>query len=221
MSVLRASQGLALPSTEKASRSFSQKITSHQKPRHVKPTHNCSAAAMVRGRATAPPWLVRHVLLLEKGDYLHLHVPQKNVAIWTGRIAHTQTEIWRGGKGTDGYRTSTNSPGIADTLWLRGKGISALCSQLRKVITHFGCSTALGKCLSQWISSFSAVGRSTLFFTKIPERSCFLGTGYENLRNPLGFHGVRKQFPTCSVCFLSLHTRIMLFIWCPYFSWAR
>lgn len=219
MYVLRASQGLALPGTEEASRSFSQKITSHQKPRH-----NWSVAAMVRGRATSPPWLVKLVLLkllLEKANYVYLQVLQKNVVIWTGRIAHTQIEIWRGGKGTDWYRTGTNSPGIADTLWLRGKGISALCSQLRKVITHFGCSTALGKCLSQRISSFSAVGRSTLFFTNIPERFCFLGAGYEKLRNPLGIHGIRKQFPPCSVCFLSLHTMIILFIWCPYFSWAR
>lgn len=115
---------------------------------------------------------------------------------------HIQIEIWRGGKGTDGYRRGTNSPGITDTLQLRGKGISALYSQLRKV-NSFWLLHSSWQVSEQWISSFSAVGRGTLFFTKIPERSCFLDAGYGKFRNPLGFHGVRKQFPICSVCFLS------------------
>lgn len=117
--------------------------------------------------------------------------------------SYPDRNLEKGGKGTDGYGKGTNLPGIAGALWLRGRGISALCSELRKVRTLFGCSTALGKCLGQWISSFSAVGRDTLFFRKIIEKSSFLSAEYEKLRNPPDFLGVRKPFPICSICFLS------------------
>lgn len=136
---------------------------------------HCSAAAVGKGcsTSTVSDTCSAETAAVRKYKCLKPIRSTKNVVFWTRKIAYTWIEIWRGRKETDGYRTGTDLSGIDDTLWLCGRGISALCSELRKARTHFGCSTALGKCPSQWISSFSAVGKRFLIFHQNPWKVLF------------------------------------------------